>query len=195
MVRATFNFRYSWIVITVLTYLGVGAFQFHVVFPLEAELLPRFSQYASLMFLPHAVRVLATVILGPKAFIALIVSVIISQHIYYISSYNSLTLSQVIYPFIAAACAPVAYVLVKWVLHFRVDHKKALLNWRYVFLIGIVASAINSVGLALFLFDLSSVPLIAGVILRFFVGDLIGLITGLLILAYIFRLLREYRSV
>ena len=54
-----------------ISYVAVFLFQLHVVFPAEAKLFSVYSATASLMFLPHAVRVLATAIIGPKVFFLL----------------------------------------------------------------------------------------------------------------------------
>lgn len=96
---------------------------------------------------------------------------------------------------IGTASAPAAYILLKTVLGNRIYISTAVLNWRYVFLIGIIASAINSVGLvAVYVVPAEMVEIVT-LMLRFFIGDIFGLFVGLVVLTYIFRIVRNVRAV
>jgi hypothetical protein len=63
---------FSPLTIIFISYVAVFLFQLHVVFPAETKLFPVHSATASVMFLPHAVRVLATAIIRPKALFMLV---------------------------------------------------------------------------------------------------------------------------
>ncbi|MGE4610874.1 MAG: hypothetical protein AAED33_05715 [Paracoccaceae bacterium] len=91
---------------------------------------------------------------------------------------------------IGAASAPAGYILLKTVLGGQVDFSKKMLNWRYVFLIGIIASAINSIGLVAVYVVPAEMVEVLGLMLRFFVGDIFGLFVGLVVLTLVFRILR-----
>lgn len=146
------------------------------------------------MFLPHAVRVLATAIIGPKVFFLLFPAALVEKLLQtrsYEVVFNGTSLLMV---FVSAACAPAAYILLKTMLGDRIDFSKAMLNWRYVFLIGIIASAINSIGLVAVYVVPAEMTEILILMLRFFIGDIFGLFVGLVVLTFVFRILRGIRE-
>lgn len=191
---------FSPMTVTFLAFIACAIIQLEVVYPVEAKLLPVYSATASLMYLPHAVRVLATVIIGPRAFFVLLPATMVTEflRVHSFAETHSLTgvLSgrSLLYIIAGAACAPIAYILVKAILDGRIEHSKALLNWRYVFLIGIVASAINAICLVILSMMPAEATVILAVMLRFFIGDIFGLLVGLIVLTLIFRMLRFTRA-
>lgn len=188
------NMFQHWAIIVPCAFIGVSLFQWFAVYPLEVLLLSGHTTHASVLFLPHAVRVLSTVILGPRAFFALLPGVVISQHLYYLVVGGSWDFASTTFAILGAASAPVAYLLMERLLDSRIDYRAALLNWRFVFLVGIVASMINSTSLAVLLMELRDVSEIFRLMLRTFVGDLGGLFLGLVVLTWIFRMLRKVRE-
>lgn len=183
-----------WIFVVITLYVGLSIFHWSMVYPIEAALFPEFSKYASLFFLPHAVRVLSTVIIGPRAFIALLPSVAFSLHLHYLKVDDSFDYVSILFVILSAASAPLAYVLMERLLGERIDYRAALLNWRFVFLVGIVASMLNSVILAVLLTGLRDASEIFLVMLRTIVGDISGLFIGLVILTFVFRILRNIKT-
>ena len=61
-----------WIGISMLAYLFALIIQRYFILPLEISLTSENAIFASLLFLPHAVRVLSAWLLGPKSLIAMI---------------------------------------------------------------------------------------------------------------------------
>ena len=55
-----------------LAYLGLVAFQHLVIMPIETMMVDRNVAVVSLLYLPHAVRVLGSWMVGPKSILALI---------------------------------------------------------------------------------------------------------------------------
>lgn len=188
----------SWTFVLFVAYVVMAGFQNYVIFPVEAKLLPLYSTYASLLYLPHAVRVLATAIYGPKTFWVLLPAILVETYVFYppINGQISFTILALIV--IGAVCAPIGYVILKMisgVFPGGFDTIKTSLHWRYVFAAGIIASAINSIGLTVCFFELSDLSAASLAMLRFFIGDIIGLFVGLVILTWVFRLLRKIRQV
>lgn len=186
----------SWIVVVFVAYFAMGSFQKYAIYPIEAKLLPLYSQYASLIFLPHAVRVLATAIYGPKTFLVLLPAMLLEIYLFYPPIDGSLSLTTLLVATIGAACAPIGYGVLRQIgmLKSNFNFNNSILNWRYIFLAGIIASAINSIGLTVFFFDLTDLSAASLAMLRFFIGDIIGLFVGLVILTWVFRLLRKVRE-
>ena len=177
-----------------ISYIAVGLFQLHVVLPTESKLFPVYSATASLMFLPHAVRVLATAIIVPKAFFLLLPATIAGNLIQARSYGEVFNGTSILMVLVGAACAPVGYILLKRIIGDRFVFSELMLNWRYVFLTGIIASAVNSIGLVAIYVAPAETTVILNLILRFFVGDIFGLFVGLVILTFVFRILRNVRA-
>ena len=182
------------LIVIFVVYIAVFLFQLHVVFPVEARFFPVYSATASLMFLPHAVRVLTTAIIGPKAFFLLIPATITANLIQarsYEVFFDSTSLLMVL---VGAASAPAGYILLRRILGDRFVFSELMLNWRYVFLTGIIASAVNSIGLVAVYVAPAETTVILNLMLRFFVGDIFGLFVGLVFLTFVFRILRNFRT-
>ena len=90
-----------------------------------------------------------------------------------------------------AGCAPVAYMLVKFVRRNNLGEELDLANWRTVLLIGAVASIINSVPKAILFGRFFGGRDFAMVAAKVFIGDLLGLMLGLILLLFIFRLINR----
>ena len=66
------KFFLHWFVFIFLAYLGLVAFQHLVIMPIETMMVDRNVAVVSLLYLPHAVRVLGAWMVGPKSILALI---------------------------------------------------------------------------------------------------------------------------
>lgn len=181
-------------VVIFVTYVGMFFFQLHVIFPFEAKLFPVYATTASLMFLPHAVRVLATVIVGPKTFFFLFPALVITELLKGRSLDAVFDGTSLLITVVSAGAAPAAYILLKAVLKDRVDFSSAMYNWRFVFLVGIIASAINSIGIVAVYVVPAETTFIPTMMLRFFAGDIFGLFVGLVVLTFLFRLMRGVKA-
>lgn len=175
----------------------MAGFQKFVIFPMESKLLPLYSQYASLVYLPHAVRVLATAIYGPKTFLVLLPAILFETYLLYPPASGQLSLTILTLAVIGAACAPIACIILMRISSMVIsgfDTSDAIFHWRYIFVGGILASAINSIGLTVFFFDVTDISAASLAMLRFFIGDIVGLFVGLVILTWVFRILRKTRE-
>ena len=134
---------------------------------------------ASLFFLPHGVRILATLIFGPgAAFIYLLFS---SMLVTLIPNFGSdLALSfQVAQNTVGAASAPIAFKILSFTLgDNEVYFKKiSLRSWRILLLAIVLASVINSIGQTLVV-DISAIDHIdMSLLLSYLTGDFFGAVT------------------
>ena len=169
-------------------YLVLHFFQFFVIFPLEAKYGSNVTWLASLFFFPHLVRVLAVWMLGPLAFFALLPADIIIHLILHPD--RQLTDLQMLVPFVIIGFAVIAFELFKLVgINFYMTATNTS-NWRSLFLIGAIASVINSVCLSV-LYQGLIIPEESLLLLgNYMVGDVLGLFFGLLVLMVLMRLLR-----
>ena len=177
-----------WEVIVPICYFFVLLFEIQVIFPIEKSLLAPYPYVASLVFLPHAVRVLGTVIAGPRVFFVLFPTILVSGYFLFDSYVGEAHYLLIMDATIGAGCAPLAYLIVKWISNNTEEFELTLLNWRTVLLIGAIASVLNSVARTVLISKLSLLPDIQQAITRVFIGDMIGLAVGLVALLFAFRL-------
>ena len=172
-------------------YFGVLLFELKVIFPAERALLAEYPSIVSLLFLPHAVRVLSTVIVGPKAFFVLFPTILLFGYFLFKSYGGVISIPLIIDAVIGASCAPIAYLAVKWAYRKLPDFRFTLMNWRMVLLIGAVASLFNSAMRVILLGGTKTFSEIYEQAASVLIGDMIGLLVGLLVLVFSFRLVRR----
>ena len=180
-----------WFLSVPIFFVSAHLLQLAVILPIEAKFLPNLTEIASIMYLPNAVRILATAIIGPRVFFALFPAILFVTY-GELPPDNGLISKEIFWiAVIGAGCGPAAYFIVKYYYKHGPSFAISLQNWKPVFLIGILASLFNSVGLAIVFrnyFDFETFPLLLG---KYFAGDIIGLAVGLVLLVLFFRLIRR----
>jgi len=175
-------------IITFGCYLALHFLQFFVIFPFEAKYGSNVTWLASLFFFPHLVRVLAVWMLGPLAFFALLPADIIIHLVLHPD--RQLTDLQVLVPFVSSGCAVIAFELFKLTGVDLYMSATKVSNWRPLFLIGAIASVINSVGLSVLYQGLVIPEASLNLLANYMVGDVLGLFFGLIVLMVLTRLLK-----
>jgi len=185
------KFFLHWFVLIFLAYLGLVAVQNLVIMPIETMLVERNVALVSLLYLPHAVRVLGAWMVGPKSILALIPASII---IYFVTRPDTgpSTQADIIIPMIGALCAPVAFELMRV---FRIDvypKSTGVISWRTLVFAGLFSSIINSFFSTLFLEGRFPIEDTFDVLTRFIIGDVMGLVLVLLILVGLLKTSRRF---
>ena len=185
------KFFLHWFVLIFLAYLGLVAVQNLVIMPIETMLVERNVALVSLLYLPHAVRVLGAWMVGPKSILALIPASII---VYFVTRPDTgpSTQADIIIPMIGALCAPVAFELMRV---FRIDvypKSTGVISWRTLVFAGLFSSIINSFFSTLFLEGRFPIEDTFDVLTRFVIGDVIGLVLVLLILVGLLKTSRRF---
>lgn len=162
-----------------------------LVTPLQQEFLSEITIFASLVYLPHGVRVLATWLWGWKAFFPLYAGACLSTLIFTPAAEKSLIQESLHLSVGAGALsALLAFEAARLLGRNLYAGTSNRIDWKGLLIIGAAASVINSV--------LQSV-VYSGVILpehailtfvTYAVGDLIGLFVSMLALMMIFRWIR-----
>ena len=188
------KFFLHWFVLIFLTYLGLVAVQYLVIMPIETMLVEHNVALASLLFLPHAVRVLGAWMVGPKSVLALIPA---SICVYFATrpDTGSLTRADFVVPMVGALCAPVAFELMRFV---RIDvypKSTGVISWRTLVFAGLLSSIINSFFSTLFLEGQFPIEDTFDVLTRFIIGDVAGLVLVLLLLVSLVKTFRRFASV
>ena len=151
------------------------------VYPLQKIIFPENALLASLLFLPHGIRVIAFHYLAWKA----ILHMLPASYLFLVLSNNSGAELDVLSPIVSMVACYIGFlgatVLIK---------KEAIGNtistWKYFVLAGATSSVVN--GLALSWLQFADAPLSA--LIGYVVGDTLGLLVCLVVLMYAFRLIR-----
>jgi hypothetical protein len=185
-----------WLGITVLAYLFAFLIQRYLVFPLEISVTSGNAAFASLLFLPHAVRVLSAWLLGPKSLIAMIPATIATSLISDTMPHAGYEfLAHIIMPTFSACSAVIAFEFMRFCKIDAYPKDTGVISWRTVLFGGVFASIINSLGSSWLYSGFFAPSESIEVIARFIIGDTLGLLFGMLIIMVIFRQLRQMAQV
>ena len=178
--------------ITFVAYLLTYALHAQIIVPLESLATGTLASFASLLFLPHAVRVLSVWMLGPKALIGLLPAHLLVDVVRALTTDRELFDAAVILAPVVASCSAVlAFELLKVAnINLYVKYLKHALSWRVMMLIGAVASVFNSIGLTLVYQGHIDQASMYKMMTNYLIGDVLGLFLGLLILMFFFRWLK-----
>lgn len=185
-----------WLGITTLAYLFAFLIQRYLVFPLEISVTSGNAAFASLLFLPHAVRVLSAWLLGPKSLIAMIPATIATSLISDAMPHAGYEfLAHIIMPTFSACAAVMAFEFMRFCKIDAYPKDEGIVSWRTIFFGGVLASIINSLGSTWLKSGFFAPSELMEVIIRFILGDTLGLLFGMLIIMLIFRQLRQMAQV
>ena len=195
MSRYFSKFFSHWFVLIFVIYLGLVTVQYQVIMPIEAMMVEHNVALVSLLYLPHAVRVLGAWMVGPKSILALIPASICGYFFAMRPETGASTSADFIIPMIGALCAPVAFELMRFV---RIDvypKSTGVISWRTLVFAGLFSSIINSFFSTLFLEGRFPIGDTFDVLTRFIIGDVMGLVIILLILIGLLKAFRRFANV
>jgi hypothetical protein len=186
------KFTQHWLGITTLAYLVTFVIWRYLILPFEISLTNENAIFASFLFLPHAVRVLSAWLLGPKSLIAMIPAGIAVSLIGGASpSQGYELLLEVILATFAASSAVMAFEFMRLCKIDAYPKDNGIVSWRTVMFGGVLASIINSLGSTWLKSGYFDAALILEVITRFILGDVMGLIAGMLTIMLVARYMRK----
>ena len=189
------KFFLHWFVLIFLAHLGLLTVQYLVIIPIETMMVECNATLVSLLYLPHAVRVLGAWMVGPKSILALIPASICGYFFIIRPDTGAFTPADFIIPMIGALCAPVAFELMRFV---RIDvypKSTGVISWRTLVFAGLLSSIVNSFFSTLFLEGQFPIEDTFDVLTRFVIGDVMGLVIILLLLLCLLKAFRRFVSV
>jgi len=158
----------------------------------EINLTSENAIFASFLFLPHAVRVLSAWLLGPKSLIAMIPAGVAVSLIGDVSPPQGYELVQeLILATFAASSAVMAFEFMRLCKIDAYPKDEGIVSWRTVLFGGVLASIINSLGSTWLKSGYFEPAIIIEVITRFVLGDIMGLVAGILIIMLVTRYTRK----
>lgn len=173
------------LVVVSLAYLGAFALTFGVLMPAQTLLLPEFAHYASILFLPHGVRVLTAWLYGFRALLLLAPSALLTHaYLFGTAGFSGNYFFAALFGIFCATSS--FWLFAKLGMDFHQEQAK-LVSWWEILLAGSFASIINVAGTSYFYgFEIQSASV-------YFVGDLGGLLACMVILMLGFRAMRRAR--
>ncbi len=160
----------SWISDTFMVsvaYVSAFLLTFEVLMPLQGLFFPEYPSRASLLYLPHGVRILAAWLLGPRAIVALLPGVLFVFA--YVAGWNTILPSRLIGIVVVLCVAPMAFEALKRLGHDLYPHPNRTPCWTCVMGIGVVTSAVSA-GILNLLFGNGFEDYVA-----YLIGDISGL--------------------
>ena len=171
------------------------AFQLIVIMPLELMLTSENTTVASLLFLPHAVRVISAWLLGPKCLFGIIPAGLgVTFFIEPPSTDGYDLLLKLAASIYASSSAVLAFEFAKFCRIDLYPKGGVVINWRTVFFAGVFASIINSVGSTWLKHRRFESSEVMEVISRFIIGDTMGLFLGMLTVMLFMKYLTETKK-
>ena len=160
----------------------------NIILPFEIAEAGHVGSLASVLFLPHAVKVLSVWLLGPKAFFALFPASFFISYLFFRHEYDPGTLFLI--TLWGSASAVIAFEFLRFMNLNVYPNNMATINWRSLVFAGCLASFFNSVG-GTYLKSKGLAPAeIFEVLGRYLIGDIGGLLFCLIVLMLILRYFR-----
>jgi uncharacterized membrane protein YwzB len=158
-----------------------------VLLPWQQQYTPEIAAYASLLFLPHGVRVLSAWLLGWKAIPLLLPAAAFTHWLNFgLAGFTPLGVTGMMS---GVVCAVITFwALANAGMDFRITSGNRA-NWRHILIAGCIASVIDTGGMLLAFHHAASTS--AG----YFVGDVSGMFACMLILMLAFKVLRRIEAV
>jgi len=174
-----------WLGIVMLAHVITFIIQMNIILPFEIAEAGHVGSLASVLFLPHAVKVLSVWLLGPKAFFALFPAEIFISYFFLRFDFEPVTL--LLISLWGSGSAVIAFEFLR-LMNLNVYPKNmATINWRSLVFAGCLASFFNSVG-GTYLKSKGLAPAeIFEVLGRYLIGDIGGLLFCLIVLMLILR--------
>ena len=149
--------------------------------------------FGSLIFLPNAARVICICFFGFRAIPALYVAEIMGPEILFENLYGYESYFTVLLSIMAV---PAALLLLR-TIGFRFLESKAnfldFRNYRHLLVVIVIAAAFNSIFVTSFLYLVNGSDISAAVTYRYFLGDIIGAVSVLLLLTFIYRTFKSFQ--
>ena len=181
-----------WLGIVMLLHVSAFIIQVNFILPFEIAAAGHMGSLASVLFLPHAVRVLSVWLIGPKAFFALFPASLFISFLFLRHEYDTFTLFLI--TLWGASSAVISFEFLRFMNLNVYPKNTASINWRLLVFAGCLASFINSLG-GTFLKSEGLAPYeILELLTRYLIGDIGGLLFCLVVLMLALRYDRLTKS-
>ncbi len=181
------------IISSFVTYVALFLFTMWLWLDIELQLLGPGAMYASILFLPHGVRIISAWLLGPIAILGLY-----PAHMFCFWIFNDFTFAPDMF-FLClpgAICAPLTFELFKvcGLNLYPGSYAFDGLFWRRLLIVTIVASMLNSMLTTSYYYAVDGVEIVPELLTRFLIGDVLGTVVLMLLFATFRGRFRQWKS-
>jgi hypothetical protein len=147
----------------------------------------------SMMFLPNAARVICICFFGFRAIPALYIAEVLGPEILFDNLYGY---ESIVTIFLSIMAVPAALLLLRSIGFRFLETKNNFLdfkNYRHLLVVIVIAAAFNSIFVTSFLYLVNGSDISAAVTYKYFVGDILGAISVLILLTFMFRAFKSFQ--
>lgn len=191
--RALFKINYTEFIFVFGGYCLTFFLVKYLVYPLQVGLLPQTAAFASLLFLPHGVRVVSVWLLRGRALAPLFASHLFIYFMFYYNAGIDLKLLGLV--FVGTFCAYLAFWLFSISGIDLTIKNLDIIHWRAILLMGFLASVFNAVGNSLLMMHSIDETLHIQTMVFYLIGDTLGVLTLLIMLGLFLRILRGVEAI
>ncbi|PRY71834.1 MASE1 protein [Marivita geojedonensis] len=178
-------------VIVALAYVLCHGMTDLLIAPFQRRFLPETTVFASLIYLPHGVRVLATWAFGWKAVPGLLAGTVCSISLFSSDHEVAYLSPQIIEGVVlGSVSALLAFEFARLSGHNLYAGQERRLSWQGMIIIGALSSVINAIGQTVIYSGLIGFEDLGEVLVMYAIGDLAGVVLCMIALMFVFRWLR-----
>ena len=185
--------------IFVTFFVFILAFLFHkyLLSPIESFIFSEeITEHASLIYLPHAIRIIAYYVIGPIALLPIFLSQCFTNLLF-----NEASLTETVnLSFISTSAIFLGFCLYGFIKKGNLFNINAIVDWKKIIIVGLLVSIFNSTFSSFYInyFEQSSSDFHEYLNFNYLIGDMLGLVLGMLLFIislYLFKYwLRNVRS-
>ena len=162
-------------------------FQFTMIFPVESNF-NEFVGIVSLIYLPHAVRIISFFVIGSIAFIP----IFIAEFLCHLIFVNQILNDALIRPFLSCMSVLIIFQALKF-FDFNLNiYDKKYFNWKVILFVGFCSSIINSTFNFIYHVNFKNVAIDVSIIYSYVIGDTLGVFFGMLVITLLIKLYAKF---
>ena len=152
----------------------------HLLYPIESYIFSAGNdtiQHASLLYLPHAIRIVAFYIIGPIALLPIFLSQCFTNLIF-----NDAGLTQTVYLSLLSTFAIfLGFYLYEFIKKGNLFNINATVDWKKIIIVGFLVSIFNSTLSSFYInyFEHNVIEFHVYLIFKYLTGDMLGLVLGM----------------
>lgn len=180
------------IIITFILFLLTFLFHKYLISPFEILIFSEeLVKFASILYLPHAVRIIAYYVLGP----IVLIPIFLSQCFTYLVFNNAELMNTVYLSFLSTLSIFLGFKLYELVKSKNLFNINKTVDWKQIIIVGFLVSIFNSTLSSLFIsLNTSYNYFYESLNFTFLIGDVLGLVFGMLIFVYCIKFYNSWRK-
>ena len=171
----------------IVVYLFFFWFQFKIILPVETNF-NEFAGIVSLIYLPHAVRIISFFVIGSIAFIP----IYIAEFLCHIIFVNQILSDAVIRPFLSCMSVFIIFKALKYFDFNLSMYDKKYFNWKVILFVGFCSSLLNSTFNFIYHVNFKKVDIDISIIYSYVIGDTLGVFFGMLMFTILIKLYAKF---